>query len=688
LNQGFGPPREGRSKQWRIGRKSSHQPPTTGGIELKRLLQVAAISLAASGPALDAQAQTRGPDLIKDLTEKCAKLEERRAKIREIEYEISIAELYVELYTNMREKLVREGRDRQELGGRSVTTIEFENAIDGKRSWESRLSEAKIRHLWAVGFEESAVREKEEAQTRLTDAVGEVPLLDPRVRDVVIDDEAAEKIKKSLDELGEQLEALGGGESQPSEPGSPGFSVPPEYTALPELSTEFTTVSRDRFLDDMGEDLDSTFGSVPEECELVTVIRIGLPFLHSSGEAGDPPADLAQEGNCLASTTTDPATGSRVVEGPFVLDTDEAKRLARELAERARKLREAEESARMEREKAQLAQTLFGDAPPAEMTYGGPLFVARVTGFGAWDSMPPARLGSRDFNTLSPEGNDMSDREEMERFGGRIFLGVAPWLSDPWVYPTGWRGGISLELAKGNGDGGRTFTTPAGTMPTIVSLDGTGIYALNNQTTFDRDIDSTGAGFHGKIGNTFGLPEGIGLTPYVAVEGAWSRTEANTTIRTSGPGVFNGFLNEDITALRLGILLGLEAAIPIFDGLFLTLGAVGGVAQHWINYEGNDCGSTDATGGPCNGGFFRTNVEQNKTFTGFTGTGSAGLEWFIPCGGGRHCASLLFKASAGRETNPEFDYPSNVSRLIEVKSSSDPSYGVTGSLTVPLDFGN
>ena len=90
--------------------------------------------------------------------------------------------------------------------------------------------------------------------------------------------------------------------------------------------------------------------------------------------------------------------------------------------------------------------------------------------------------------------------------------------------------------------------------------------------------------------------------------------------------------------------------------------------------------------GGCNGGFFQTSVTQNESFTGFSGEGSAGLEWYIPCGGYGSCASVSLKGTAGSYPTVGMDYPSNfgVGQTVGLSSVNKPGYGITGGVTVPL----
>lgn len=174
-----------------------------------------------------------------------------------------------------------------------------------------------------------------------------------------------------------------------------------------------------------------------------------------------------------------------------------------------------------------------------------------------------------------------------------------------------------------DGEERTSFLQAPGTQQVVGGINGTGTpFGLNTRTTFDTEIESyfvgggIGAGISGQV-----IKDRLWFFTSVNLNGGFRSTDIDIDYSTGNAGgpTFNNFTNisadEFITRATLG--LGAKYIVPgTNEAIEINADGKIGPSLHFGDFDFSDCGSTDGTGGACNGGFFRTNLNTSTTDVG------------------------------------------------------------------------
>jgi hypothetical protein len=249
-------------------------------------------------------------------------------------------------------------------------------------------------------------------------------------------------------------------------------------------------------------------------------------------------------------------------------------------------------------------------------------------------NIPQSRLGTFDFFG-GPGRNFNLGPNDIDGFGGEIKITIPEALIDFGRGNKFWQD-FTLGGSKLKGSKTTTFQQPAGTQQIIGPPPGQSgtAFGLNNFTTFNTNVErhfvEVRTGIYKEITGNNRLR--LGQSRYYAggrVALKYGSTDVDTSYTTGNVGgpSFNNFTNFDTNEFIVlpTIVLGFAAPLPD-DRFTFTLEGEAGPSLHFTKTKIAACGSTDGTGGSCNGGFFQTNSTANKTFIGgFVGL-KAGVE--------------------------------------------------------------
>lgn len=238
-----------------------------------------------------------------------------------------------------------------------------------------------------------------------------------------------------------------------------------------------------------------------------------------------------------------------------------------------------------------------------------------------YDEIPNIDFGTADF--ISGGSNIIElGPDDADGFGGKLETRIP--LD---FFPINLPGNVFMDLGIGgyviDGQEQTTFLQAPGTQQVVGGINGTGTpFGLNAQTTFDTEFDSYS--LDGGVGFGVGRPivkDRLWFFTSANLNGEFRATDIDINYRTAALGgpAFNSFSNiesnEFITRATLG--LGAVFLVPGTNDI-IEIKADGkvGPSFHFGDFDFSDCGSTDGTGGPCNGGFFRTNLNTSSTDVG------------------------------------------------------------------------
>ncbi len=167
-----------------------------------------------------------------------------------------------------------------------------------------------------------------------------------------------------------------------------------------------------------------------------------------------------------------------------------------------------------------------------------------------------------------------------------------------------------------SGDATSQYVQPAGVQQVVTSVGGTGTpFGLNDLTTFNTEIESNGVEFGTRLTTNLLSGEHAGVGAFFGLHGEYNRRTLDVDYNTTdGTMSYNSYL--DIVE-KTGVIrptFGLSGSYSPDWADHFEFGArfeIGpSVYFNRVNYS--DCGSTDPTGGACNGGFFRSSASDSS----------------------------------------------------------------------------
>jgi hypothetical protein len=190
---------------------------------------------------------------------------------------------------------------------------------------------------------------------------------------------------------------------------------------------------------------------------------------------------------------------------------------------------------------------------------------------------------------------------------------------------------IYLGFVSYDADAVNRFDQAPGTQQVVASVGGTGApFGLNDVTTFNTEYDSNSFELGARVGLDLFNDDQTRIGAFVGLHGEYRRTDIDIDYNTAdATNSFNSYLNisEDTAIIRP--TFGLTASHRPTRSLELDGRLELGPNAYVNRVRFDDCGSTDATGGSCNGGFFQSTARDRDLDWGLGGSFTAGVNFWL-----------------------------------------------------------